>query len=163
VIRQQLPGFYTLYPTVNQQTIAVLFAFLRPLITHMLAKSSASPFSGAATVPPKPSNRRQKQRENPKGRKPDWNTWTSPGQPAFPPHFVGSFQQTQTPPAFLGQDREVAYMAEIQRCYAMMATPATPEHVYAAAQNTWNQNPKWLFGCFSSPSALLWASRVEQL
>ncbi len=52
VLRQQLPGFYTLYPTVNQQTIAVLFAFLRPLLMHMLAESSASPFSGAATVPP---------------------------------------------------------------------------------------------------------------
>jgi hypothetical protein len=107
VLRQQLPGFFTAYPTVNQQTITVRFAFLRPLITHMMAESNASPFSGAATAPPKPTpNRRQKQRKNPKGRKPDWNTWTSPGQLAFPPHFAGALHQAQTPPAFLGQDRE---------------------------------------------------------
>jgi hypothetical protein len=73
VLRQKLPGFFTAYPTVNQRTIMVLFAFLRPLITQMMAESSASPFSGAATAPPKPTpNCRQKQRKNPKGRKPDW-------------------------------------------------------------------------------------------
>jgi hypothetical protein len=95
-----------------------------------MAESNASPFSGAATAPPKPTpNRRQKQRKNPKGRKPDWNTWTSSGQSAFPSHFAGALQQAQTSPAFLGQDREAAYVAEIQRCYALMATPAAPEHV----------------------------------
>ncbi len=132
VLRQQLPGFFTAYPTVNQ----VFFAFLRPLITHMMAESNASPFSGAATAPPKPTpNRRQKQRKNPKGRKPDWNTWTSPGQLAFPPHFAGAVHQAQTP------------TAELQRCYALMATPAAPEHVFAAAQNTWNQNDSSVFSC----------------
>jgi hypothetical protein len=141
VLRQQLPGFFTMYPTVNQQNVTVLFAFLRPLITHMMAESSSSPFSGAATAPPKTAtNRRQKQRKTPKGRKHDWNTWTNSGQPAFPPHFAGSFQQAQTPPAFLGQDREAAYVAELQRCYAEMAITAPAEHVFAAAGNTWNQN-----------------------
>jgi hypothetical protein len=73
VIRQQLAGFFTAYPTVNQQTITVLFPFLRPLITHMMAESSSSPFSGAATAPPKnPLNRRQKQRKNGKERKQQW-------------------------------------------------------------------------------------------
>ena len=111
-----------------------------------MAESNASPFSGAATAPPKPTqNRHQKQRKNPKGRKPDWNTWTSPGQLAFPPHFAGALHQAQTPPAFLGQDREAAYVAELQRCYALMATPAAPEHVFAAAQNTWNQNGSSVF------------------
>ena len=141
VLRQQLSGFFTAYPTVNLQTITVLFAFLRPLIPHMMAESSASPFSGAATAPPKPTpNRRQKQRKSPKGRKHDWNTWANSGQPAFPPHFAGSFQQAQTPPAFLGQDREAAYVAELQRCYAAMAITAPAEHVFAAAGTTWNQN-----------------------
>ena len=91
VLRQQLPGFFTMYPTVNQQNVTVLFAFLRPLITHMMAECSSSPFSGAATAPPKTApNRRQKQRKTPKGRKHDWNTWTNSGQPAFPPHFAGA-------------------------------------------------------------------------
>jgi hypothetical protein len=70
--------------------------------------------------------------------------------------------QAQTPPAFLGQDREAAYVAEIQRCHALMATSAAPEHVFAAAQNTWNQNDS-SFGFFSPASFLLWTSRMEQL
>ncbi len=41
------------------------FAFLRLLITHMLAETSASPFSGVATSPLKSNpNRRQKQKGN---------------------------------------------------------------------------------------------------
>jgi hypothetical protein len=144
VLRQHLPGFFTAYPMVNQQTITVLLAFLRPLITHMMAESNASPtiFRGSNCSPQAypESSPEAAQRKNPKGRKPDWNTWTSPGQPAFPLHFPGALHQAQTPPAFLGQDREAAYVAEIQRCYALIATPAAPEHVFAAAQNTWNQN-----------------------
>jgi hypothetical protein len=35
--------------------------------------------------------------------------------------------QAQTPPAFLGQDREAAYVAEIQQYYVLMATPAAPD------------------------------------
>ena len=141
VIRQQLPGFFTAYPTVNRQTITVLFPFLRPLITHMMAESSASPFSGAATAPPKTTpNRRQKQRKTGKERKQQWGQWTAYGQPAFPSHCAGAFQQAQTPPLFLGQDREAAYVAELQRCYAAMATTAPAEHVFAATQHTWNQN-----------------------
>ena len=101
-----------------------------------MVETNSSPFSGAATAPPKPApNRRQRQRKTPKGRKHDWTTWTNPGQPAFPPHFAGSFQQAQTPPAFLGQDREAAYEAELQRCYAAMAITAPAEHVFAAAGN----------------------------
>ena len=112
-----------------------------------MAESSASPFSGAATAPPKHTpNRRQKQRKNGKERKQQWGQWTAYGQPAFSPlHFAGAVQQAQTPPPFLGQDREAAYVAEIQRCYALMATPAVPEHVFAAAQNTWNQNGSSVF------------------
>jgi hypothetical protein len=71
VLQHQLPGFYIAYPAVNLQTITVLFAYLQPLITHILAESSASPFSGAATATsPKPNNRRQKQRQKPKGGTP---------------------------------------------------------------------------------------------
>jgi hypothetical protein len=73
LLRQQLPGFFTAYPTVNQQTITVLFAFLRPLLTYMMAESSASPFFEAATARPKPNpNRRQKQRKNGIDRKQQW-------------------------------------------------------------------------------------------
>ena len=54
VLRQQLPGFFTMYPTVNQQNVTVLFAFLRPLITHMMAESSSSPFSGQQPLRPRP-------------------------------------------------------------------------------------------------------------
>jgi hypothetical protein len=160
VLLQQLPGFFTAYPTVNQQTITVLFAFLRPLITHTMAESSTSPFSGAATAPLKPApNRHQKQHKNLKGRKPDWNTCTSPGQPAFPPHFAGSFQQAQTPPAFHGQDRKAAYVTEIQRCYVMMATPDCSSGTRICCCTKYVE-PKWLFGFFSFASILLWASRV---
>ncbi len=116
VLRQQLLGFF-----------AFLFAFLRPLITHMMAESSACPFSGAATAPPMPTpNRRQKQRKSGKYRKQQWSQWTAHGQLEFPPHFAGAVQQAQTPPAFLGQNREAAYVAELQRCYAAMALPRLP-------------------------------------
>jgi hypothetical protein len=116
VLRQQLPGFFTAYPTVNEQTITVLFCVSPP--SHHTHDGRIQRFS---VFPGSNRSAQAYPESSPEAaQKPQWsqarlerNTWTSPGQLAFSPHFAGALHQAQTPPAFLGQDREAAYVAEI--------------------------------------------------
>jgi hypothetical protein len=49
-----LTGYYTLYPTVDRQTITTLFAYLKAMVTHLIDQTGSAPFSGgAATLTPK--------------------------------------------------------------------------------------------------------------
>ena len=132
-----------------------------------MAESSSSPFSGAATAPPKTApNRRQKQRKTPKGRKHDWNTWTNSGQPAFPPHFAGSFHFPASPNTscfpWPGSRGGVC-----GRAAAMLRGDGHHRTCRARFCRCWQYlEPKWLFGqrhhWFSSAPILLSVARLEQ-
>jgi hypothetical protein len=54
LIKATLTGYYTLHPTVDRQTITTLFAYLKPMVTHLIDQTGSAPFSGgAATLTPK--------------------------------------------------------------------------------------------------------------
>ncbi len=51
LIKATLTGYYTLYPTVDRQTIATWFAYLKPMVTHLVNQTGSAPFSGGAVTP----------------------------------------------------------------------------------------------------------------
>ncbi len=113
-------------PLVNQQSIANLFAYLTPQVTHLIHQTGSAPFSGGASTPvpkgptpPNPNNRRAKNGKKGNRTKATWGSWQTSGTPG---HFAGAILQAQTPPTFLGSDREAAYVAEIQQLRALVAT-----------------------------------------
>ena len=130
-------GFYGTHPLVAQQSIANLFAYLAPQVTHLIDQTGSAPFSGgASTVSPNPNTRCAKNGGKKGGNrtKATWGSWQTSGTPG---HFAGAIVQAQTPPPFLGADREAAYVAEIQQLRSLVATSDTAnaffvqQHAYA--------------------------------
>jgi hypothetical protein len=125
LIATTMVGFYGQYPLVNQQNITNLFAYLTPQVPHLIDQTGSAPFSGGAStaVPkgPNPPNPKNRAKNGKKGNrnKDTWGNWQISGTPG---HFAGDINQAQTPPTFLGGDREAAYVAEIQQLRAMVAT-----------------------------------------
>jgi hypothetical protein len=60
-----------------------------------------------------------------------WGNWQNS---ATPGHFAGAIVQTQTPPSFLGSEREAAYVAEIQQLRALVATSDTANAFFVQQQ-----------------------------
>ncbi len=89
-------------------------------------------------------NRRKKVKGRNQG-KTTWGNWQSS---ATPGHFAGAGFQAQTPPTFLGSDREAEHVAEIQQLRTMLATPSTAnafslqQHAYAAQNGSSAQRPR---------------------
>jgi hypothetical protein len=144
-----MAGYYAQHPLIVQQNIATLFAYLTPQCTHLIELTGTAPFSGGALTPaPKgltPNlNRRKKQKGKNQG-KATWGNWQSS---ATPGHFAGAGFQAQTPPTFLGSDREAEYVAEIQQLRTMLAAPSTAnvfslqQHAYAAQSGSSVQRPR---------------------
>ena len=114
------------------------------MVTHLIDQTGSSPFSGGAATPtpkgPKSNPNRNKKR-GPKGQThAQWGSWQNAPTPG---HFAGGGFQAQTPPTFLGSEREAECMAEIQRLQTMLATSSNlqqqvfsmQQHAYAT-QNT---------------------------
>ena len=128
-----------MYPTVDRQTITTLFAYLKPMVTHLVDQTSSAPFSGAAATPtpkgPKSNPNRTKKR-GPKGRtQAQWGSWQNAPTPG---NFAGGGFQAQTPPTFLGSEREAECMAEIQRLQTMLATSSNlQQQVFSMQQHAY--------------------------
>jgi hypothetical protein len=155
-----MAGYYAQHPLIVQQNIATLFAYLTPQCTHLIELTGTAPFSGGAlTTAPKglaPNlNRRKKQKDKNQG-KATWGNWQSS---ATPGHFAGAGFQAQTPPTFLGSDREAEYVAEIQQLRTMLATPSHANAFFSAAACACGT--QCLLG-FTSSVSLLWLSWLEQ-
>jgi hypothetical protein len=41
LIKATLTGYYTMYPTVDRQTITTLFAYLKPMVTHLIEQTES--------------------------------------------------------------------------------------------------------------------------
>ncbi len=167
LIKATLTGYYTLYPTVDRQTITTLFAYLKPMVTHLIDQTGSAPLSGGAATPtprgPKSNPNCTKKRGLKRRTQAQWGSWENAPTPG---HFAGSGFQAQTPPTFLGSEREAECMAEIQRLQTMLATSSNlqqqvfsmQQHAYAT-QNApsayrprshycgllhgWNNDPKF--------------------
>ncbi len=141
LIATTMVGYYANQPLVAQQKIATLFAYLTPQCTHLIEQTGTAPFSGWALTPaPKGPTSNLNRRKKQKGKnqaKAAWGSWQNSAPPS---HFAGAEFQAQTPPTFLGSDREAEYVAEIQQLgtTAAVATPSTAnafllqQHGYAA-------------------------------
>jgi hypothetical protein len=145
-------------PLVAQQNIATWFAYLAPQCTHLVEQTGTALFSGGALIPaPKGPTPNLNHRKKQKGKNQVKAAWGSRQNSASPGHFAGAGFQAQTPPTFLGSDREAEYVAEIQQLWTMLATHC--HCVFAAAARVCGT--KWLFGSTSSLS-LLWSPWLEQ-
>ena len=78
VVGSSMPTFYAQYPTMDRQTLAVLFPYLKAQHPYMLAQSVASPFSGAAVPPP---TQKTKNKNKNKGKGKDSSSSTGDGRP----------------------------------------------------------------------------------
>ena len=134
---------------VAQQNIATLFAYLAPQCTHLIEQTGIAPFSGGAQTPaprgPTPNLNRRKKQKGKNEAKAAWGSWQTSAPQG---HFAGAGFQAQTPPTFLGSDREAGYVAEIQQLRTMLATPSTgnafllQQHAYAAQNGSSAQRPR---------------------
>jgi hypothetical protein len=144
-----MAGYYAQHPLIVQHNIATLFAYLTPQCTHLIEQTGTAPFSGGVlTHAPKgltPNLNRRKKQKGKNQAKAAWGSWQSS---ATPGHFAGAGFQAQTRPTFLGSDREVEYVAEIQQLRTMLATPSTAnafslqQHAYAAQNGSSAQRPR---------------------
>ena len=110
---------------------------MTPQIPHLIAQTGTAPFSGGAATPALKGNKGKRNNGNPGKRqqrpKAAWGNWQTSASPGG---FAGAGFQAQTPPTFLGSDREAEYIAEIQQLRTMLApTPANAffmqNHAYA--------------------------------
>ncbi len=149
LIATTMVGYYAAQPLVAQQNIATLFAYLAPQCTHLIKQTDTAPFSGGALTPaPKGLTRNPNRRTKQKGKNQTKTVWGSWQSSATPGHFAGAGFQAQTPPTFLGSDREAEYVAEIQQLRTMLATSSTAnafslqQHAYAAQNDSSAQRPR---------------------
>jgi hypothetical protein len=125
LIKATLTEYYTLHPTVDRQTITTLFAYLKPMVTHLIDQNGSSPFSsGAATLTPKgPKSipNRTKSRGSKGWTQAQWDSWQNA---PMPDRFADSGFPAQTPPTFLGSEHEAEAesMTEILRLQTMLTT-----------------------------------------
>jgi hypothetical protein len=146
LIATTMVGYYAVQPLVAQQNIATLFAYLAPQCTHLIEQTGTAPFSGGALTQTRdPNLNRRKQQKGKKQATATWGNWQTS---AVPGHFAGAGFQAQTPPTFLGADREAEYVAEIQQLRTMLATPSTDQafflqqHAYAVQNGSSAQRPR---------------------
>jgi hypothetical protein len=162
LIKATLAGYYITYPTIDRQTIAILFAYIKAIVTRLIGQTGSVPFSGgAATTTPKgpKSNHNRNKKRGPKGwTQAQWGSWQTASTPDY---FAGSGFQAQTPSTFLGSEREAECMAEIHHLQTMVTAMSNLQQQYfdAAARVCHAKCP---FG-ISSSIALLRLPRVEQL
>jgi hypothetical protein len=144
-----IAGYYNTHPLVANQTIASLFAYLTPQVPHLIAQTGTAPFSGEVSTPALNGNKGKKNNGNPgKLQQRPKAAWGNRQTSASPGSFVGAEFQAQTPPTFLGSDREADYIAEIQQLRTMLGTPSTAnafllqQHAYAAQNGSSAQRPR---------------------
>jgi hypothetical protein len=93
------------------------------MVTHLIDQTGSSPFSGGAATPtpkgPKSNPNRNKKRGPKERTQAQWGSWQNAPTPG---HFAGVGFQAQTPPTFLGSEREAECMSEIQRLQTMLTT-----------------------------------------
>jgi hypothetical protein len=123
VVAQTLSTYYAAHPAIAQHTIATLFPHLKAQHAFMMAQSTASPFSGAAT--PAPALQPNK-KNNKKGRNTRRGQRTEGPQGAsrtsqYPPNFSGGIVGPPVVPPTVAA-LEAQYRGEIQRLTALLAT-----------------------------------------
>jgi hypothetical protein len=128
IVAQTLPTYYAANPTIAQHTIATLFPHLKAQHAFMMAQSTASPFSGAATPAPAPQTNRKtnkKGRNTRRGQRMDWGPQGTARTSQYPPNFSGGIVE---PPVVLQTVAalEAQYRGEIQRLTALLATTTIP-------------------------------------
>ena len=124
VVAQTLSTYYAANPAIAQHTIATLFPHLKAQHAFMMAQSTASPFSGAATPAPAPQpNKRnnKKGRNTRRAQKPDWGPQGTSRTLQYPPNFSGSIVGPPVVPQTVAA-LEAQYRGEIQRLTALLAT-----------------------------------------
>ena len=136
LISSTLDGFYQRHPTVPQQSITTLFGYLEPMVSHLIEQAGSAPFSGGVTTPapaPKANPNRHPKRGAKGKQKGQWGNWHNAGQAA---HLAGGSFQAQTPPTFLGQDREAEFLAEIERLQTRLTLHDT-QHAFLLQQHAY--------------------------
>jgi hypothetical protein len=105
---------------------------------NRVAQTGTAPFSGGASTPALKGNKGKKNSSNPgKRQQRPKAAWGNCPTSASPGSFAGAGFQAQTPPTFLGSDREAEYVAEIQQLRTLLATPnhanafLMQQHAYA--------------------------------
>ncbi len=91
-VAQTLSTYYAANPTIAQHTMATLFPHLKAQHAFMMAQSTASPFSGAATPAPAPQPNRKtnkKGRNTRRGQRTDWDPQGTSRISQYSPNFTG--------------------------------------------------------------------------
>jgi hypothetical protein len=98
-----------------------------------LSRLTLLPFPGGLTSATKGPTSHLNHRPKQKGKKQVKAVWDSWQNSASPGHFADGGFQAQTPPTFLGSDREAEYVAEIQQLWTMLAKSEHCQLVFDAA------------------------------
>jgi hypothetical protein len=141
MVAQTLSTHYAANPAIAQHTIATLFPHLKAQHAFMMAQSTASPFSGAATPAPAPQPNRKtnkKGRNTRRGQRTDWGPQGTSRTSQYPLNFSGGIVGPPVVPQTVAA-LQTQYLGEIQRLNALLATtiiPTTVPSQYGATSTT---------------------------